>query len=134
MVMMTVYAKYSKTNIQHYYMISNIIEIIIGMLFMALNPPTFTFHSIIGILILGIFSFGIPQILFARAIKHTTPIEASVLLMLDPILNTLSVIIFIGEWPSFWAMIGSIIVILGVILWCALGSKESNKLPKDNLY
>ena len=128
MAILTIYGKHTKVNVQHYYMISNMIAIIIGIPFIRLNPPVITLHSILGIIILGIVALAIPQILFTRAIKYTTPIEASILLMLDPILNPLLVVLFIGEWPGFWAIIGGSIVIIGVILWCVIDIKKNQNM------
>jgi drug/metabolite transporter (DMT)-like permease len=64
---------------------------------------------------LGVFQLGISYILYSWAMKHVTAIEAVLLTTLEPILNPVWVALFYGEVPSFMAMVGGAIVVVGVV-------------------
>lgn len=65
--------------------------------------------------ILGIVQLGIPYILYGKAIKHVTALEATLVPVLEPLLNPLWVLIIMKEQPSFISIIGGMIV-LGAML------------------
>jgi drug/metabolite transporter (DMT)-like permease len=56
--------------------------------------------SIGALLVLGIVQLGIPYLLYARAIPHVSALEAALLPVIEPILNPIWVMLFIGERPS----------------------------------
>jgi len=123
MALGTIYSKYTKENIQHSYMLSNIIGIIIGIPFLWIYPPALTVQSVTAVFILGTVSLGIPQILFAKGIRHVLPVEASILLMLDPIFNPIFVALLVGELPGRTALCGAAVVISSVVYWCITANK-----------
>lgn len=61
---------------------------------------------------LGIFQIGLPYIIFSLALKKVYAIEASLLSMIEPVLNPVWVYLGYGESPSMFAIIGGIIIIL----------------------
>ncbi len=65
---------------------------------------------------LGVFQIALPYLLFVSAIKHIPALEASLLSMLEPILNPIWVMLFIGEFPSVNAVIGGCVIIGAVML------------------
>jgi drug/metabolite transporter (DMT)-like permease len=62
---------------------------------------------------LGVFQLGLAYVLFARGVEHTPAVEASLLCLLEPVLNPIWAFLFAGERPGPWAMAGGAIV-LGV--------------------
>lgn len=89
--------------------------------------------EILYILILGIVQLGIPYVLYALASKDCSPLSCSLIGMLEPILNPVWVLIFDGEHPGIYALIGGIIVIAAVTLWCVTGengSQETNNIQE----
>lgn len=68
------------------------------------------------LILLGVIQLGIPYILYAYAIKQVTALEGALFPMLEPILNPIWVMLFIGELPSVWALGGGSIVIIGVVI------------------
>lgn len=64
-----------------------------------------------GLLLLGIVQLGISYVLYAYAIRHVSAIEGILIPVIEPILNPIWVLIFLGETPGFWAIIGGVIVI-----------------------
>ena len=82
--------------------------------------------EILYIIILGIFQLGIPYVLFAIATRDCPPLAASLIAMLEPLLNPVWVAIFVGEMPGLIALIGAVIIIISVTWWCvADNSRET---------
>jgi drug/metabolite transporter (DMT)-like permease len=65
---------------------------------------------------LGIFQIGIAYAIFTYGLKRVFAIEASLIGMIEPVLNPVWVMIWYGEVPSFFAMIGGIIIISAIAL------------------
>jgi drug/metabolite transporter (DMT)-like permease len=74
--------------------------------------------SILGIVSLGIIQFGIPYVLYGIAIKHIRALDAVMIAVIEPILNPIWVLIFLGEIPGAWAILGGIIVLAAVTYNC----------------
>lgn len=60
---------------------------------------------------LGAFQIAAPYALFAQGIKRVPALEASLLAMIEPILNPIWVGLFVGEAPSANALVGGAIII-----------------------
>jgi drug/metabolite transporter (DMT)-like permease len=76
------------------------------------------------IVILGVVQLGIPYVLYALASRDCSPLACSLIGMLEPILNPIWVLIFDGETPGFYALIGGIIVVAAVTVWCVIGEDK----------
>ena len=77
--------------------------------------------SIAVLVVLGVVQLGIPYLLYTRAIPHVTALEGALIPIIEPILNPVWVMIFIGERPSPLSLLGGAIVI-GAVTWRAIGS------------
>ncbi|MGI8783328.1 MAG: DMT family transporter [Acidobacteriota bacterium] len=69
----------------------------------------------LGLLFLGIFQIGFAYVFYTYALGWVTALEASLLSMLEPLLNPVWVYLGTGERPGRWALVGGA-VILGAIL------------------
>lgn len=85
------------------------------------SAPPLPGSGVGALLLLGIVQLGLPYLLYARAIKHVTALEAVLLPVIEPILNPVWVMIFIGERPSPLALVGGVIV-LGAVTARAVAS------------
>jgi drug/metabolite transporter (DMT)-like permease len=74
---------------------------------------------------LGVFQIALPYLLFVNAIKHIPALEASLLSMLEPILNPIWVMLFVGESPSLNAVIGGSVIIGAVALQNIITAKQA---------
>ncbi|NLM75919.1 MAG: EamA family transporter [Clostridiaceae bacterium] len=92
--------------------LGNIITAIAGLPFISATFPSTM--EWLYLFVLGVFQLGIPYILFSLAIKYATALEASLITIIEPILNPLWVLIFLGEKPGISAIIGGIVVISAV--------------------
>ena len=63
---------------------------------------------------LGIFQIGIAYIIFSCGLKRILAIEASLLSMIEPVLNPVWVFLGYGEIPSLAAIAGGIIIITAI--------------------
>ena len=64
---------------------------------------------------LGIFQIGVAYIIFIYGLKRILAIEASLLSMVEPVLNPVWVFLGYGESPSFMAITGGLIIITAIM-------------------
>lgn len=98
--------------------LGNIFTAIIGLPFLFLAWPNTS--GWVDLLILGVVQLGIPYILYTKAIKHTSALEAILIPVIEPILNPLWVVMFVGEIPGPWSLIGGFIVLAAISIRCIL--------------
>ena len=103
----------------------NILTFLIAIPFILHSVPDL--RSVICLIILGVFQIGISFILYALSMKFLTAIEAILITVIEPLLNPVWVFIFAGEKPSFYAIVGGVIVLSAVI---ARNKYVSKKLEK----
>lgn len=85
------------------------------------SAPPLSGTSAVALLVLGVGQLGLAYLLYARAIKHVTALEAVIIPVIEPILNPIWVMCFIGERPSPLSLVGGVIV-LGAVTWRAIDS------------
>jgi drug/metabolite transporter (DMT)-like permease len=81
-----------------------------------------------ALLTLGVLQLGFSYWLYARAIKHVTALEAVLIPVIEPVLNPVWVLLFMGEKPSGWALAGGAIV-LGAVTLRALAAVRNRSRP-----
>ncbi len=70
---------------------------------------------------------GVSYMLYARAIKHVTALEAVLIPVIEPILNPVWVLLFVGEKPGALALAGGVLV-LGAVAWRATSTIRKSRL------
>jgi len=93
-------------------------------------PPA---HEFAILAFLGIVQIGCAYALFIRGLEAITAAEASIISLLEPVLNPIWVFIGIGEKPTPWAIAGAAIV-LGAIVWRTVvtGSSPTGGVPSPD--
>ncbi|MEX0682735.1 MAG: EamA family transporter [Dehalococcoidia bacterium] len=66
--------------------------------------------------LMAVVQFAIPYILFANGIAHVRSSEASLIALVEPVLNPVWVALFFGENPSKATLIGGAVIICGLAL------------------
>jgi len=94
--------------------LGNLFTGIIGLPFMFRSMPDA--RSWMGLIFLGVIQLGLSYVLYSKAIKHVTAIEAILIPGIEPILNPIWVFLILGERPGQWALIGGLIVLISVTL------------------
>lgn len=64
---------------------------------------------------LGVFQLGLSYLLFARGVRHTPALTASLLVLLEPVLNPVWTFLIAGERPGPWALAGGSIVLVTTV-------------------
>ena len=75
------------------------------------------------LLILGVFQLGISYILYVESSKYCPPLACCLLGAAEPLLNPVWVLIFDGERPGVFALIGGVIVVASITVWCIFGQE-----------
>ncbi len=86
---------------------------------MAVRGPAPTARDLGIVLFLGIFQLGASYALFARGVRHTPAVEASLLALVEPVLNPVWTFLLAGERPGPWAVRGGALI-LAATLWRTL--------------
>ncbi len=103
---------------------------LIGLPFLFVYGAQPSATATVAILVLGVFQLGIPYILYGLAASGCTPLALTLLAALEPILNPLWVFLFIGEAPGRTALLGGLLVIASVTLWCIWDVRAKAALAK----
>ncbi|HOP38530.1 DMT family transporter [Mesotoga prima] len=90
-------------------LLGNILTAAIGVPFIVGSLPSPS--GWISLFILGVAQLGLSYVFYSEAIKHSTALEAILILMIEPILSPVWVFLFLGEIPGKLPMIGGAVVI-----------------------
>ena len=82
---------------------------------------------VLVLLTLGVVQLGMSYWLYARAIKHVTALEAVLIPVIEPVLNPIWVLLFVGEQPTRWALAGGIIVVGAVTVRAAVAVRQRSR-------
>lgn len=98
------------------FMIAQIITALFGLSFIFFKENSIPdLQSLIFLLLLGIFQMGIPNVMYSKGIKNVPALSASLITMLEPLMNPIWVLIFVHEIPSWSCILGGVLI-LGFIL------------------
>ncbi len=98
--------------------LANVFAVMIGIPFVFTTAPTVDTMSVVYIVILGVVQLGLPYILLAKASEACSPLTCSLMSAFEPMLNPVWVMIFAGESPGFYAIVGGLVVLATISLWC----------------
>jgi drug/metabolite transporter (DMT)-like permease len=103
-----------------------------GLPAIIITKPEFSGMPLLYIALLGVFQLGIAYTLYTRASEYCPPLACCLLGAVEPLLNPVWVAIFDGEVPGVFALIGGVIVITAVTVWCIVSGKEDKeKVPAN---
>jgi drug/metabolite transporter (DMT)-like permease len=97
-------------------MLGNVLAAALTLPFAARALPSLTLAGVLVLLYLGVVQVGIAYVLFARGLKRVPAAEASLISMLEPVLNPVWVMLGTGETPGRWALAGGAVVVASVVL------------------
>jgi drug/metabolite transporter (DMT)-like permease len=75
---------------------------------------------------LGVFQIGLAYVCLSAGVKHVTALEASLLLLLEPVLNPIWAWIVHGERPGTWALAGGAAIIAATTVRSALAASRTS--------
>ena len=100
--------------------LGNLLGALIGLPAL-LSAPALPASGWGALVLLGVVQLGLAYLLYSRAIRHVTALEAVLIPVLEPVLNPLWVMLAVGERPSARSLVGGAIV-LGAVLARAIVS------------
>lgn len=98
----------------------------------VIQEPQITLPSVGGMILIGLFQFGLPYICLAEGLVGTPPVAASLISMIEPVLNPILAAIFVHERLGTLSLIGAAIVIIGSLIYNVL--KEFLKQKSSDTY
>jgi drug/metabolite transporter (DMT)-like permease len=96
--------------------LGNLLAAALTLPFAARALPSLTLAGVLVLLYLGVVQVGIAYVLFARGLRRVPAAEASLISMLEPVLNPVWVMLGTGETPGRWALAGGGVVVASVVL------------------
>ena len=97
---------------------------IAGIPFTFVYPPEVTAVSVLAVIAMGVLQLGLPYALYSIAVKHCPTLACTLIASLEIILSPVWVWIFLGEMPGTFAILGSIVVVATITVWCCLGGAK----------
>ncbi len=91
---------------------------------LLLDPALLTQKALLSVTILGIFQLGVAYVIFQAGIRRTTPLNASLLSVVEPLMNPVWVFVALGEKPGSLALAGAAIIISAVLSLNIRGRKN----------
>ena len=82
--------------------------------------------DIVGLILLGSIQIAMGYLFYVKALKIISPLDVSLICLLEPLFNPIWVFLFVKEVPSIIAFIGSFFVLLGIIINLFLEKKYKN--------
>ena len=101
--------KHAATSPLSMLVLANVLVAVVGVPWMFAAMPDPVSWGLL--LIAGVVQLGLPLVLYGKAIPHVRAIEAILIPVLEPVLNPIWVLVFVGEVPSGWALLGGVIVL-----------------------
>jgi len=95
------------------------------------NDLALTAKSLLALLFLGIFQIGLAYACFVKGLQHVTATQASLTGMLEPVMNPIWVLLFLGERPSTFAIAGGVIVLVA-IAWHTMQGEPASEMPSPD--
>ena len=84
----------------------------------------------VGLVVLGVFQIGLAYAFFGFGIARVAALEASLIGMLEPVLNPVWVFAFLGERPGWWAVLGGLVIIAAVTVRTVAAERGRRPSPE----
>jgi drug/metabolite transporter (DMT)-like permease len=81
-------------------------------------------HDLVLMLTMGIVQLGVPYVMFSTAVRHVRAGEASLISLLEPLLNPVWVALAVGEIPARWTLVGGSVVLIALVSRYAFRSRR----------
>lgn len=97
----------------------------------GMNPPGLGDLSMVAYL--GLIQIGLAYIIFTYGIAKIPAIEASLLAMIEPVLNPIWVFLGYGEQPTIYSIAGGLIIVITIVIRTIMAEKKNSGLIKDEI-
>jgi drug/metabolite transporter (DMT)-like permease len=103
--------KQKDTSAEESIFLGNLLAGVIGLPFMLRSGFLPDARGWLALALLGTVQLGFSYLLYARAIRHVTALEAVLIPVIEPILNPVWVLLALGERPGRYSLVGGVIVL-----------------------
>lgn len=104
----------------------DVFSAVVGLPF-VLQETDFSCEPMIWLLILGVFQVGFAYIFLTIGLQTTPPVTASLVSGIEPVLNPILVAVFYHETVGVLAIVGSVIVVGGVLVYNVLLARQQSE-------
>jgi drug/metabolite transporter (DMT)-like permease len=98
----------------------------------ALPAHETTANDWLAVMYLGVFQIAVAYVFLTRGVRRVGALEASLILLLEPVFNPVWAWLVHGERPSGWALVGGSIIVTATALYAWAGSLESPDDRQDS--
>ena len=95
-------------------LLGNILAGLIGLPFMFGTAPDA--KGWVGLFLLGVIQMGLAYVFLVKGLRYVPALEASLILLIEPVLNPVWVLLTLGERPGLLAMVGGFIILSSVTI------------------
>ena len=103
----------------------HMLTVLIGLPFI-MKETDFSSRTLLLVTALGIFQAGAGYTLLTVGLKHCEALSGSLVASIEPVLNPILVAVFYGEYVSFRAIIGAVVVIGTICLYNIVRMKKND--------
>lgn len=96
-------------------LLGNILTAAVGLPF-AGGAGSLDARAWFALITLGLAQLGLAYVLYAIAIRRVTALEATLITLVEPVLNPVWVMLAVGERPGPWAVVGGGLVLAAVLV------------------
>jgi len=82
---------------------------------------------------LGVFQIALAYVLVTRALTTMPALEASLILLIEPVLNPVWAWIFQGERPGIWALVGGGVILGATTVRAVLDARRGPEAAEGRL-
>lgn len=83
--------------------------------------------AILALFVLGIFQVGLAYVIYAKGVKLTSPVSASLIGLFEAVLNPVWVFLAFGEKVGEFALVGAVVILAAVVINTVAGKKEEKE-------
>ena len=109
-----------------------LVVIVCGPAFFSAASRGISGSDLAGMAYLGIIQIGVAYLLFTLAMaRGVRSLDAGIVGYIEPVLNPIWVILFLGERPSKWAILGGGIIVAAVVVHMVTDARAKRESLKD---
>lgn len=89
------------------------------------TPPLPQGWQYLGLALFGLLQMGGPYVLFAKGLRRITSVQASSIVLIEPILVPVWVYFVRGDVPRLWTFAGALLILTGLVLQIQAARRQS---------
>ena len=86
----------------------------LALFFVVSSQLALTLNQLVILMVMGALQLGLPYFLFSRGLQSVSLLEASLIALIEPVLNPIWVALTVGEIPSAATLSGGAMILVGL--------------------